>query len=73
MSILRLRVLGPFMVARDGEAITIGRARECQLLCVLLMSAGQTVSNDRLVEERLGDDPPAKPHGALHTSISRNT
>jgi hypothetical protein len=47
-----VRILGPLEVVDDaGEPVVVGRGREGALLCLLLVSANQVVSVERLTTE----------------------
>lgn len=68
---MKFLVLGPLTVL-DGEAeIAVGRARERVLLSILIINAGVPVSDDSLIEELWGSDPPGNPTAALQTATSR--
>jgi len=45
------RILGPLLVSRDGEPVTLGGRRNRELLTLLLLHADEVVSSDRLVED----------------------
>jgi DNA-binding SARP family transcriptional activator len=65
------KILGPLEVARDGRAIPIARIKERALLAVLLLSANEVVSTDRLVDRLWGSDPPPTAGKALQVCVSR--
>lgn len=67
----QFRLLGPFDVCRAGDTLSIGRRRERCLLGVLLLSPGQVVPRNRLIDLLWEDDPPPSARASLHTSISR--
>lgn len=50
---------GPLRVRTDSQWMEIGEGKPRALLGVLLASAGQVVSTDRLLEELWGDDQPS--------------
>ena len=67
----RFRILGPLEV-RSGDAWTpVGAPKWRTLLAVLLLSHGQVVSTERLVDELWGDEPPAKPANLVATYVHR--
>ena len=66
----RFGVLGPLLVERDGERLSVARGRQRTLLAVLLES-GVPVSRDRLIAEMWGDDPPPNVVSAFHVHLSR--
>ncbi|HEX4721677.1 MAG TPA: BTAD domain-containing putative transcriptional regulator [Pseudonocardiaceae bacterium] len=68
---LRFTVLGPVQVLVDGEPVTIGSPGARALLLLLLLSANQVVSFDRIVDGLWGDDPPATARTIVHGYISR--
>jgi DNA-binding SARP family transcriptional activator len=65
------KILGPLEVARDGRAIPIARIKERALLAVLLLSANEVVSTDRLIDRLWGSDPPPTAAKALQVCVSR--
>jgi len=70
MASVEFRVLGPLEVIGPGGSIEIGSARQRAILAVLVLHAGETVSNDRLIEEVWGDDPPPGAHHTLGVHVS---
>jgi DNA-binding SARP family transcriptional activator len=71
---LRLHVLGPFTALRGGTALSaaeVGSRKERLLLQLLLADEGRVVSSDRAAEVLWGEDPPARPHRAIATLVSR--
>lgn len=69
---MRFGVLGPLEVWTDGGtsvAVTGGKVRA--LLAVLLVYAGEPVSEDRLIEALWREDPPHNPRAALQAMVSR--
>jgi DNA-binding SARP family transcriptional activator len=68
---LRIGVLGPLLVIRDGAAITLPRGRAGVLLAVLAMSAGRPVGNGRLAGLIWDTDQPAHARASLHTVVAR--
>jgi DNA-binding SARP family transcriptional activator len=57
---IRFRLLGPLEVRAGEDWRSIGAPKWRSLLAALLISAGQVVSTDALIDEIWGDDPPAK-------------
>jgi DNA-binding SARP family transcriptional activator/tetratricopeptide (TPR) repeat protein len=53
------RILGPLEVATDGQALTLGAAKQQVVLAVLLLHPNEVVSPSRLVDELWGEAPPA--------------
>ena len=56
---LEFRILGPFEVGRDGDALELPAGKPRALLAVLLLHGGAVVSVDTLVDELWGAQPPA--------------
>src|SRR5262245_21827481 len=56
---MEFRILGPLEV-RDGDRmIPVARGRQRALFALLILSANETVSTERLVEELWSGSPPA--------------
>src|SRR6266571_465781 len=68
---LAFRVLGPLEVWRDGRPLRLGGERQRALLALLVLSANQVVSSDRLIEALFGPDAPATAGNALQVAVSR--
>ena len=68
---LEFRILGPLEVLDDGRPLQLGGARQRAVLAILLLHAGEVVSNDRLIDELWGDRPPADAPTALQQHVSR--
>ena len=68
---LRIGVLGPPLVERDGAAIGLPRGRAGVLLAVLAMSAGRPVGTGRLTGLIWDSDQPAHARASLHTVVAR--
>jgi YVTN family beta-propeller protein len=68
---MEFRILGPLEVLENGRELSI-RGRKLQaLLALLLLSRGEVVSRDRLIEELWGDDPPPTAAKTLQVHVSR--
>lgn len=65
------RILGPLEVRLDGEPVRVGGPRQRALLAMLLLSANQVVSRDRLTDELLSDAPAASADHQLRVQVSR--
>jgi predicted ATPase/DNA-binding SARP family transcriptional activator len=52
------RVLGPLDAGDERESLALGPRRQRALLARLLLDAGRTVSNERLLDDLWGDDLP---------------
>ncbi|GLZ80187.1 hypothetical protein Afil01_49940 [Actinorhabdospora filicis] len=63
-------VLGPLSVRRDGEAVPLGGDKPRRLLASLLLSPGEPVTADRLVDVLWPERPPRSAVANLRTYIS---
>jgi DNA-binding SARP family transcriptional activator len=68
---LQFRILGPLEVSDGGRIVALGGNRERGLLALLLLSANQVVSADRLIDELWGERPPRSGRGALQVRVSQ--
>jgi DNA-binding SARP family transcriptional activator len=68
---MEYRILGPLLVSREGEPVTLGGRRNTELLCLLLLRANEVVSSDRLVEDLWAGAVPANPRKAVQVYVSR--
>lgn len=68
---MEYRILGPLLVSRDGERVTLDGRRNKELLSLLLLRANEVVSADRLVEDLWSDAPPAAPRKAVQVYVAR--
>lgn len=64
-------VLGPLRLRVGDEERTVGGRRERVLLALLATAAGRHVSDDRLVDELWGEEPPAAAANSLQVAVSR--
>lgn len=64
-------VLGPLEVWLDSASVRVGGPRQRALLGLLLCHANQVVSRGQLIEELLGDQPPATADRILRVQVSR--
>jgi DNA-binding SARP family transcriptional activator/ABC-type branched-subunit amino acid transport system substrate-binding protein len=67
----RFRVLGPLAVERDGTELRLGGVKQRSVLAILLLSAGEVVSTERLIDALWCEAPPDDAPTALHAHISR--
>ncbi|MET0577269.1 MAG: helix-turn-helix domain-containing protein, partial [Ilumatobacteraceae bacterium] len=64
-------LLGPVAVTRGGGALTpVSGVKLQSLLAMLALAVPHAVSDDRLLEELWGDDPPGNPANALQALVS---
>ena len=68
---VEIGILGPIEAHADGDVLPLGGLRERALLALFVLSPGQTISTDRLIDELWGEDLPANPSNALQALISR--
>ncbi|MFI9635896.1 BTAD domain-containing putative transcriptional regulator [Nocardia sp. NPDC051929] len=69
---MRFGVLGPLTVWTDaGAVVPIPGAKVRALLADLLVTPGQPVSGDRLIDDIWTDDPPGNPAGTLAAKASQ--
>jgi DNA-binding SARP family transcriptional activator/streptogramin lyase len=67
---MQFQVLGPLAVVGDNGPVVIGRGKRRTLLGLLLLSANEVVSHDRLIDELWGATPPSTARSALHVLVS---
>ena len=68
---MEFRILGPLEVLDGDRQVRVGGIRECALLAMLLIHAGEVVSVDRLIDGLWGSELPANPANALQVVVSR--
>ncbi|WP_211359865.1 ATP-binding protein [Actinocorallia herbida] len=66
---VRLRILGPLRVFRDGAERDAGPRQQAYLLALLLASAGRPVTTGELIDLIWGDDPPASALNVIHKYV----
>jgi DNA-binding SARP family transcriptional activator len=69
--VLRVGVLGPLEVARDGAPVALAGNKERHLLAILAARANTVVSAGALAEELWGGRPPATATKTLQTYVTR--
>jgi DNA-binding SARP family transcriptional activator len=69
-TLIRFGVLGPLEVLADGQPVALGGPQQRGLLAVLLLDANRVVSQERLVSDLWGDDPPATARSLLHGCVA---
>jgi DNA-binding SARP family transcriptional activator/tetratricopeptide (TPR) repeat protein len=67
---LRVGVLGPVTVWRDGREHASGQPRQLAVLGVLATRANRVVSRGELIDAVWGDNPPASAEGGIYTYVS---
>ena len=68
---MEFRLLGPLEVLHDGAEVPVRGARQRELLALLLLHAGQVVSNDRLMDALWGERQPSAGATALRVRVSQ--
>ena len=64
-------VLGDPHLRIGGRELPFPAGRPGRLLASLLVARGRVVTDDRLVDDVWGEDPPIDARGALHTTVGR--
>ncbi len=67
---IEFRILGPLLVLDDGHSVEIRGAKERAVLAILLLSPGQVVSVDQLIDALWDAEPPATARNSLHVRIA---
>jgi DNA-binding SARP family transcriptional activator len=67
---LRVGVLGPVTVWRDGHEVGAGQPRQLAVLGVLASRANRVVSRGELVDAVWGDKPPATVDSGIYTYVA---
>jgi DNA-binding SARP family transcriptional activator len=68
---LRVNVLGPLQIFQGATRVELSANRLRTTVAVLAMSAGESVSMERLAHALWGDRPPVNPRRSAQTSLSR--
>ncbi|MFD7815443.1 BTAD domain-containing putative transcriptional regulator [Streptomyces sp. NPDC059785] len=66
---LRLAILGPLRVWRQGAELHLGPPKQQSVLALLLVQAGQPVPLHHLVDSLWGDDPPERAVNVVHRHV----
>ncbi|WP_432828801.1 BTAD domain-containing putative transcriptional regulator [Dactylosporangium sp. CA-092794] len=66
---LRLQVLGPLRVWRDGVELDAGPRQQAYLLALLLARVGKPISTGELIDLIWGDEPPTSALNVIHKYI----
>src|SRR5262249_5912744 len=67
---LEFRILGPLEVREGDRPVEVRGAKRKVLLGMLLLHANQAVSNEALIDEIWGEDPPESARKALQVHVS---
>jgi predicted ATPase/DNA-binding SARP family transcriptional activator len=65
------QILGPLQVSENEQPLPLVGAKQRALLALLLLSANEPVSIDRLIEEVWGEEPPERGRKSLQVHVSR--
>ena len=68
---LEFRILGSFEAFARGKPLEVAAGKQRALLAVLLLSAGEVVSTDRLIDALWDEDPPASALNSVHIYVSQ--
>jgi YVTN family beta-propeller protein len=68
--LLEFRILGPFEAVEEDRPVALGGPRQRALLAILVLSRGEVVSTDRLVDQIWGEQPPATATKTLQVYVS---
>ncbi|MFC6159433.1 BTAD domain-containing putative transcriptional regulator [Kribbella jiaozuonensis] len=66
---LRLQILGPLRLWRNGAELATGPRQQAYLLALLLATVGQPTSTHELIDLIWGDDPPRSALNVLHKYV----
>ena len=68
---MEFRALGDLQVVEDGQALALGPHQQRAILALLVLSSGEVVSADRLIEALWGERPTASAGKTVQVYISR--
>ena len=68
---LRVEVLGPLAVWRDGLPVPLGPVRQRAVLGLLILHAGTSVHRAAIIDALWGEDPPPTVVAMVHNHVSR--
>jgi predicted ATPase/DNA-binding SARP family transcriptional activator len=71
VSVLEVRLLGPFEVIAAGKPVEVRGAKRQALLAFLALRTGRVVATDSLVDALWGSDLPAAPRNAVQHHVTR--
>lgn len=67
---MRVSILGPVDIVRDGETVALRRAKDRAALSVLVARRGSAVPADAMIEALWGAEPPASAGASLQAAVS---
>jgi YVTN family beta-propeller protein len=68
--VVEFRILGALEVVEQGRPLELGGPKQRALLAVLLLSRGEVVSTDRLIDELWGEQAPARAVKTVQVYVS---
>ena len=68
---LQIELLGPVEAWVDGKPVALGGQRTRALFALLALTGSRVVTNERLIDELWGQDPPARARDSLQMHVSR--
>src|SRR5437763_7406514 len=68
---MEFRILGPLEVTHGDSLIPLTGSRQRALLAMLLLSANEVVSTDRLIDALWGEESPGSGRTALRVRVSQ--
>jgi peptide/nickel transport system substrate-binding protein len=68
---MEFRILGPLEVFDHGRPLEVGVGKQRALLALLLLSSGEVVSTDRLIDVLWEERPPASALNSVHIYVSQ--
>jgi DNA-binding SARP family transcriptional activator len=68
---LQIELLGPVEAWVDGNSVALGGQRPRALFALLALTGSRVVTNERLIDELWGQDPPARARDSLQMHVSR--
>ena len=71
VAVTEFRILGSLEVREDERLLELGGGKQRAVLAVLLLSRGETVSTDRLIDALWGESPPPRAAKTLQAYVSR--
>ena len=70
MRTMKYGLLGPVEITSEDGPVSLGGARQRAVLALLLLSPGETVSTDHIVDVLWGEDPPRTARNSVQRFVS---
>ena len=67
---MEFRILGPFEVEDGGRVVRLGGGLQRSVLALLALNPREVVSQERLIDELWGSEPPENAAKSLHNQVS---